>query len=84
MKTFEDDEATVLGHEEGTGRCQGMLGALRVRNTEGVEFRIGSGMDDNLRLHPPRVGSKITYKFYGKSKNGVPRFPIFLRRHDAI
>ena len=21
VKTFEDDEATVLGHEPGTGRC---------------------------------------------------------------
>jgi len=38
VKTFHDDEATVLGYKEGTGRCQGMVGALRVRNTHGIEF----------------------------------------------
>jgi DNA ligase-1 len=36
VKTFYDDEATVLGYTEGTGRCQGMVGALKVRNTHGV------------------------------------------------
>lgn len=49
MKTFQDDEATVLAHEEGTGRCQGMLGALKVRNTSGIVFNIGSGMNDDIR-----------------------------------
>jgi DNA ligase-1 len=38
VKTFYDDEAEVLGYKPGTGRCQGMVGALRVRNTYGVEF----------------------------------------------
>lgn len=47
VKTFEDDEATVLDHEEGSGRCQGMLGALHVINSKGIEFRIGSGFNDN-------------------------------------
>lgn len=36
VKTFYDDEATVIAHRPGTGRCQGMLGALTVRNTHGV------------------------------------------------
>ena len=36
VKTFHDDEATVIGYKPGTGRCYGMVGALRVRNTHGV------------------------------------------------
>ena len=28
VKTFIDDEATVLGYERGEGRCAGMTGAL--------------------------------------------------------
>jgi DNA ligase 1 len=36
VKTFHDDEATVLGYTEGTGRCYGMVGALKCRNTHGV------------------------------------------------
>jgi DNA ligase-1 len=56
-----------------------MLGALKVRNTSGIIFNIGSGMNDDIRQHPPKIGSTVTYKFYGVSKNNVPRFPIFLR-----
>lgn len=36
VKTFYDDQAEVIGHKPGTGRCAGMCGALRVRNTHGV------------------------------------------------
>ena len=36
VKTFHDDEATVLGYKPGTGRCLGMAGALRCRNGKGV------------------------------------------------
>ncbi|CAK92876.1 unnamed protein product (macronuclear) [Paramecium tetraurelia] len=79
VKTFMDDEATVLAHEEGTGRCQGMLGSLKVKNTSGIVFNIGSGLTDDIRQKPPKIGSRITYKYYGVSKNNVPRFPIYLR-----
>lgn len=36
VKTFHDDEAEVIGYKAGTGRCTGMVGALKVRNTHGV------------------------------------------------
>jgi DNA ligase-1 len=38
VKTFHDDEAVVLGYTEGMGRLQGMVGALKVRNSHGIEF----------------------------------------------
>ena len=38
VKTFHDDEAIVIEHKGGVGRLTGMTGALRVRNTRGVEF----------------------------------------------
>lgn len=28
VKKFDDSEAVVIGHNKGTGRCSGMLGAL--------------------------------------------------------
>jgi DNA ligase-1 len=40
-----------------------MVGALKVRNKAGVEFEIGSGLTDQLRQHPPKKGSWITYKY---------------------
>lgn len=63
VKTFHDDEAVVLGYTAGTGRCLGMVGALRVRNTHGIEFEVGSGLTDAERRRPPKIGSKITYKY---------------------
>jgi DNA ligase 1 len=47
VKRFEDAEAVVIGHQPGTGRCKGMLGALEMREEDGTEFKIGSGFDDS-------------------------------------
>ena len=46
VKKFDDDEATVYGYENGTGRCENMVGALMVVNDKGVKFKVGSGMTD--------------------------------------
>ena len=46
VKKFDDAEAKVIGHEEGTGRLVGLLGAIRVREKSGLEFKIGSGFND--------------------------------------
>ena len=84
VKKFDDAEATVIGHEKGTGRCSAMLGALRVRGDDGTEFKIGSGFNDDQRKKPPKIGSRVTYKYMGKSNAGKPRFPIFLREHPGM
>lgn len=63
VKTFYDDEAEIIGYTEGTGRCLGWVGALKVRNSKGVEFEVGSGLNDDLRQNPPDIGTKITYKY---------------------
>lgn len=46
VKKFDDAEATVIGHNKGTGRCSAMLGALVMREDDGTEFKIGSGFND--------------------------------------
>jgi len=56
-----------------------MLGALLVEMPDGTRFRIGSGLSDEERQNPPVIGSEVTYKFYGKTKRGKPRFASFLR-----
>jgi DNA ligase-1 len=40
-----------------------MVGALKVRNTHGVEFEVGSGLNDDMRKRPPKIGTVITYKY---------------------
>ncbi len=79
VKSYADAEATVIGYTAGKGKYAGMTGALRVRTEEGLEFKLGSGLSDQLRRHPPAIGSVITYKFYGKTRSGKPRFASFMR-----
>lgn len=84
VKKFEDAEATVIGHQKGTGRCMDMCGAILVRGDDGIEFKIGSGFNDAQRRKPPKKGARVTYKYMGKSNAGKPRFPIFMRVHPGM
>ncbi|HMB15930.1 MAG TPA: DNA ligase [Pelovirga sp.] len=79
VKHFSDAEATVLAHLPGQGRNVGRLGALLVRNGEGIEFRIGSGLNDKDRANPPAIGTVISYKYHGYYQSGIPKFPSYLR-----
>lgn len=79
LKPQDDDEARVLAQLPGSGRLNGMMGALRVRNSAGQEFQIGSGFSDAQRRSPPAVGSWVTYRYRGLTNTGLPRFATFLR-----
>lgn len=79
LKSYEDEEAKVIEHIAGKGKYEGQLGALLVENHNKIRFKIGSGFSDFERHNPPKIGSVITYKFYGKTKIGKPRFASFLR-----
>lgn len=79
LKPYFDEEAIVLAHIAGTGKLKGKTGAILVENSDKIQFKIGSGFTDFQRENPPQIGKIITYKFYGKTKNNIPRFPVFLR-----
>ncbi|MGB1091000.1 MAG: DNA ligase [Oceanobacter sp.] len=79
LKRHQDAEAIVIGYIAGKGKYQGMTGSLKVRNDDGREFRIGSGLTDDLRQQPPAIGTRITYRYDGFTKTGLPRFARFLR-----
>ncbi|MGH7213233.1 MAG: DNA ligase [Tepidisphaeraceae bacterium] len=77
VKSFKDDEATIIAHQPGTGRHKGRLGALLVRLANGKEFAIGTGFTDKQRESPPPVGTVVTFRYQELSDGGVPRFPSF-------
>jgi DNA ligase-1 len=79
LKPWQDAEAIVVGHTPGTGKYQGMTGALQMEMPDGKRFKIGSGLSDTLRRQPPAIGTRITYRYQQLTKNGVPRFPRYLR-----
>jgi DNA ligase-1 len=84
VKAFQDAEAIVIAYVPGQGKYQGMMGALLVENSDKIRFKIGSGFSDAQRKNPPGIGSVITYKYFGKGKNNVPRFASFLRVRQDI
>ena len=79
VKAHEDAEAVVLAHLPGKGKFAGMMGALLVETPEGRRFRIGTGFSGQERQAPPPLGATITYRHYGKTGKGTPRFASFLR-----
>ena len=84
VKRYQDAEARVIGHVGGQGKFAGMLGALQVETDDGRRFRLGTGFSDAERRDPPPIGSTVTFKYYGLTATGLPRFASFLRvREDA-
>ena len=79
LKLYQDAEAKIIGHLPGKGKFTGMLGSLLVKTTDGEHLRIGTGFSTTERKNPPPVGASITYKYYGKTRSGVPKFASFLR-----
>lgn len=96
-KSFIDIEArviNVLQGEEGN-RNEHRMGAIRLRFThktgefagKEIECKCGSGFTDEMRenywTHPSQiVGKDVTIKFQEYSKDGVPRFPVFVAIRD--
>ena len=91
-KKFKDAECEVTEVNAGTGKYANFAGSLTCKALgskddkekagepkEGTIFKIGSGLSDENRQEPPKIGSIITYKFQNLTSNGKPRFPIFLR-----
>ena len=79
LKKHDDAEAVVVAHHSGKGKFTDMLGSVTVERSDGMQFRIGSGFTVEERRNPPKIGAVITYKFYGLTRKGKPRFPVFLR-----
>ncbi|MEY3782043.1 MAG: hypothetical protein RIS97_221 [Pseudomonadota bacterium] len=82
LKPVQDAEATVVGHVAGKGKYARMTGALDVKTTDGQRFKLGTGLSDAQRKHPPAIGSLVTYTYRDLTSSGKPRFASFLRVHE--
>jgi DNA ligase-1 len=79
VKQYQDAECTVIAYKEGQGKYAGKTGSLQCQLLSGLAFYIGSGLSDKQREFPPKIGSVITFKYYGFTNNDIPRFPVFMR-----
>ena len=82
VKLWHDAEATVVDHLPGKGKYAGMLGALKLRTADGVEFLLGTGFSESDRRNPPAIGSIVTYRYREMTRRGVPRFASYHRTRD--
>lgn len=84
LKKYFDAEATVMKHIAGKGKYKNMLGSMLVKTAEGIQFKIGTGFSDEERRDPPPVAALITYKYFGLTNKGKPRFASFMRIRKDI
>ncbi len=83
LKAAQDGEALVLAHLPGKGKYTGMLGSIRVELESGQQFNIGSGFTDQQRQNPPSIGATVSFKHFGFTTTGKPRFASFKHLYDG-
>jgi len=79
VKKNQDMEGVVIGLNKGKGKYKTMMGSLIIKLEGGVVFNLGTGFTDQMRKHPPGIGSIVTFRYHGFTKNKIPRFASFLR-----
>jgi DNA ligase 1 len=79
IKKSADMEGEVLAINPGKGKFEGKMGSLTLKLEKGIMFKLGTGFSDEERKVPPPVGTIITFKYFGFTKNGIPKFASFLR-----
>ena len=77
VKKVLDMEGVTIGYNY---RKDGKtLKSLKLKLDNGINFNLGGGFSDKQRLNPPKIGEQITFKYYGFTKYGKPKFSSFLR-----
>jgi len=79
VKSYIDEECEVVAYNQGQGKRKGILGSLSCKMKNSKIVKIGSGFNNKERVDPPEIGAIITFKYYGFTSKGNPRFPIYLR-----
>jgi len=93
IKQKQDAECIVHSYTKGQGKFTGLVGALvcelipsqmvrlfpKLNAQQKQLIKVGSGLSDHERSHPPKIGSVITFQYIGLTNKGLPRFPVFLR-----
>lgn len=87
IKEMQSMDCEVIGIEEGRNSFEGTMGHVIVKQENGVECGVGSGFTRDKRDHvwaheDLYVGRKAEIKYQELTKDGVMRFPVFVRWRD--
>ena len=80
VKEFLDDEGKVIAHNFNK---DGSFKSLKIELKNKTVFNLGGGFKKEDRLNPPKIGEFVTFKYYGFTKNGKPKFASFLRVREV-
>ncbi len=88
VKVFNDEEFEIVDVEEGRGKLMG-CGIFVCKKTDGATFNVKMAEEnEGLRKYWEKkseyVGKMLTVKFQGKTKDGIPRFPVGLRLREDL
>ena len=76
VKKFYDTEAEVISINYNSKKSMRSL-LLKLEN--GITFNLGNGFSKENRINHPKIGETVTFKYYGLTKYGKPKFASFLR-----
>lgn len=92
MSNQNTAEKDNFGRTKRSSALDGMVpmdttGALFVRNGDGLEFSIGSGLNDEMREEiwsnkSDYIGRIVKYKYFPQGVKDLPRHPVFLGFRD--
>lgn len=92
MSNQNPEELDAFGHIKRSASLEGMVptgvaGTLIVRSKDGMEFGIGSGLNDELRVElwnnkEKYLGKLVKYKYFPQGVKELPRHPVFLGFRD--
>ena len=75
-KPVKDSDGILTGFKTGTGCNLGLIGSFILRLKNGRELKLG-GLNGDLRMDPPSLGSIIKFRFQGLTSSGLPRHAMF-------
>jgi DNA ligase-1 len=76
VKKFYDMEGKVIGinYRKNTKEFKSLI----IQLPNNIEFNLGNGFSDEQRKKAPKIGSIISFKYYGFTKKGKPKFASYL------
>tara|TARA_R110001606_G_scaffold11241_1_gene48668 strand:+ start:458 stop:1324 length:867 start_codon:yes stop_codon:yes gene_type:complete len=84
FKDFQDDEAIIVGYEEGKGKREGTLGKFLMQDDDGIKFGCPPGKGYNYKalakmlknIHK-YMGQRATFTYFERTPAGSYRHPLF-------
>lgn len=81
VKTFQDSEFEVTGCRDGIGKFEGCAVFICKNDKNDLTFEctLAVSMEERARLFQEQqkyIGKKLTVKFFDRTDDGLPRFPV--------